>query len=708
MPTQMTQEESDQYLAEETELRRKGVRSAEEYNDAVNDAAVNQKGYSAEMRAATQQLKKSFTELGSSMIKGDSGASVYNNTLASTSKTVSTFAGKFGPWGKAIGAVIDVGTKWIIAANVQADELFKNYQDLSRSGLSTGMNDTFKNLQDMGYTMKEIANMGAIMKENSAQLANLGGTAAQGAETFAKAGKQIQQSEVGNQFKRMGMTVDDINKGMAGYLKMQQTSGSTSIKNSTDLAVGAAAYIEQQDKLTKLTGKTAEQQNDIYQQAMATQQFAITQYQLEQKGDAESLALAARNRELMVQSAKLGPQNAAAMAKFLSGSLNSKEAQQFQRTYPQAAEMIRSGVKDSSKIVSQMGTDGKEYLASVGGAAKAGVADSIGLSVGETVKLVGSATDQMADREIQAKKEQADQKTGKDGAVDSMVDLTNSQRNQTQTTDMWTNKAVPAATAGMAAFSKGIEGATSALGRIGGREGRIGGGGTWTGGAVPSAIAPVAGGGVAPTAAPTAAPTPTAPTVAPAGKGLSGKDLSGVNDGLAGAIRKAAADYNAMTGKNVVVTSAYRSPADQQRMYDNYKSGKSPFPAAKPGNSLHEKGGAVDVSETIANDLDKMGLLAKYGLSRPVPRDPVHIQQAATGGILSGPNSGFEAMLHGTEAVVPLPDGKTVPVQMSGGDNGGDQEQISLLSQELDKLDALVRIMAKQNDVSNRILQKQS
>ena len=154
MPTQMTQEESDQYLAEETALRKKGIRSAEEYDDAVNDAAVNQKGYSAEMRAATQQLKKSFTELGSSMIKGDSGASVYNNTLASTSKTVSTFAGKFGPWGKAIGAVIDVGTKWIIAANSQADELFKNYQDLSRSGLSTGMNDTFKNLQDMGYTMK--------------------------------------------------------------------------------------------------------------------------------------------------------------------------------------------------------------------------------------------------------------------------------------------------------------------------------------------------------------------------------------------------------------------------------------------------------------------------------------------------------------------------------------------------------------------------
>jgi hypothetical protein len=40
------------------------------------------------------------------------------------------------------------------------------------------------------------------------------------------------------------------------------------------------------------------------------------------------------------------------------------------------------------------------------------------------------------------------------------------------------------------------------------------------------------------------------------------------------------------------------------------------------------------------------------------------VLQAATGGILSGPTSGYSAMLHGTEAVVPLPDGKSIPVQM--------------------------------------------
>ena len=39
----------------------------------------------------------------------------------------------------------------------------------------------------------------------------------------------------------------------------------------------------------------------------------------------------------------------------------------------------------------------------------------------------------------------------------------------------------------------------------------------------------------------------------------------------------------------------------------------------------------------------------------------------ATGGIARGPMSGYPAILHGNEAVVPLPDGRTIPVEMRGG-----------------------------------------
>lgn len=42
------------------------------------------------------------------------------------------------------------------------------------------------------------------------------------------------------------------------------------------------------------------------------------------------------------------------------------------------------------------------------------------------------------------------------------------------------------------------------------------------------------------------------------------------------------------------------------------------------------------------------------------------IAQLAGGGVMSGPNAGYPVMMHGAEAVVPLPDGKAIPVDMKG------------------------------------------
>lgn len=45
----------------------------------------------------------------------------------------------------------------------------------------------------------------------------------------------------------------------------------------------------------------------------------------------------------------------------------------------------------------------------------------------------------------------------------------------------------------------------------------------------------------------------------------------------------------------------------------------------------------------------------------------MRLPEAASGNILSGPDTGYGAYLHGTEAVVPLPDGRTIPVSMNTG-----------------------------------------
>jgi len=89
-------------------------------------------------------------------------------------------------------------------------------------------------------------------------------------------------------------------------------------------------------------------------------------------------------------------------------------------------------------------------------------------------------------------------------------------------------------------------------------------------------------------------------------------------------------EYTMTTKKKLHVTSALRSTAHQKIIYDRdvassttptgapKKVGVPSGYAAKPGSSPHEKGIAIDVSSAQATELDKLGLLKKYGFYRPL------------------------------------------------------------------------------------------
>ena len=61
-----------------------------------------------------------------------------------------------------------------------------------------------------------------------------------------------------------------------------------------------------------------------------------------------------------------------------------------------------------------------------------------------------------------------------------------------------------------------------------------------------------------------------------------------------------------------------------------------------------------------------------------IPEIPKPAYRMAMGGIASGPSGGYPVELHGTEAVVPLPDGKSIPVTMRGGGGTGGETTINI------------------------------
>lgn len=92
-----------------------------------------------------------------------------------------------------------------------------------------------------------------------------------------------------------------------------------------------------------------------------------------------------------------------------------------------------------------------------------------------------------------------------------------------------------------------------------------------------------------------------------------------------------AQEYGELTGKSITVNEAFRTYAQQAEIHR-----RSPGTSAPPGKSLHEFGLAMDIDRGILGELDKMGLMKKYGFTRPVGSEPWHAEPAGIQLDLSG------------------------------------------------------------------------
>ena len=185
-----------------------------------------------------------------------------------------------------------------------------------------------------------------------------------------------------------------------------------------------------------------------------------------------------------------------------------------------------------------------------------------------------------------------------------------------------------------------------------------------------------------------------------------GVNLQGLEPGVQKRLAGMASEYFNTTGQKMQVNTAYRDSKEQAELFKKYGSPR----AAPPGRSKHEVGLAFDINSADANKAVGLGLFEKFGFARPVSAEAWHVEakearggspdnpaapgksvkvagaggketspdtgkpSAKNGGVVKGPTSGFDAELHGAEAVVPLPDGKKIPVTFSNlGKNVLDQ-----------------------------------
>jgi muramidase (phage lysozyme) len=263
----------------------------------MKDATAGIKNYTAQLNASLKSLGSSVFDVAKAMKDGKQGASAYNDSINAAADAVEAFASKFGFLGKIIGTMITAGARYAAEVNKQSDALFDAYKNLSSSGLGDagGMRTIFDNMQKFGYGIEQLGDMTALLKANSKELAAFGGTAASGTKAFADAAGQIQRSDVGKSLQMLGKTPDEINKGIALFVKQQQSAGVTSANIQQNLAQKSADYVKNLDLLSKLTGDDASRLQEKLDAAMAEDAFNQTVYELRKKeaaGDKEAGRLA--------------------------------------------------------------------------------------------------------------------------------------------------------------------------------------------------------------------------------------------------------------------------------------------------------------------------------------------------------------------------------------------------------------------------------
>jgi putative chitinase len=746
-----------------------GTPISRELANQMQDAVKGIKNYNQELRSSGLAFKRSMGDLVSSMAEGGKGASQYTDALSKGTEALDKFFAPTGPWGKAGMLLVKGATMYVGAVSKQADALFKSYNEISRSGATAagGMTELYTNMQKFGYGIAELGNMAALVQENAENLALLGGTVFEGTQRFADLSKGIRDSDLGARFEKMGINVDNQNKGIANYLRIITITGQQQLKTQEELRAGAEAYVMQQDRLTKLTGASANEQQKISEAALSEERFAASQRQLRRRAEEEgNKALADeadRREELNIMITKqFGPEAAKAFRDSTTNYLNSPDAQKFLRTFPEARRMMMEGA-DTKDIQAAMIRGAKatgrmtEELGMMGKSAE--------YTISQAELSRGAGLAELRDSEKTAKEQQKVD----DATTDSMVGLARQQRQTRDALQDLLQVGIRPVTAGMEGLSKVIGAIPGVAAKA--ASAATGGAGGTTGG---TGKAPMNYGkelyGPKPASAPAKpAPIDTELLDKLTKTGITGKreqanilaQIQAESGGVARAenlnytpeqllktfpnrvksleeAQKLVAQGPEAVG-NLVYGGRMGNEANEGFMYrgrgliqltgkDNYaKYGKLlGIDLVKNPDLANDPKIAKDIavayfneakkSGTNLGDIGSIGKAVGYvdiGGQETAKRAQMatqlesQIPQAQYGGTLTGPLSGYQAMLHGTEAVVPLPNGKNIPVEMPGF-TASLSDQTGIMAQQLSKLDELVRVMQSQVSVSNKILQRSS
>jgi hypothetical protein len=664
MATDFTPEEIQRIFAEYNDAIKTGTPITKEMADRMRDAQKGVKGFTAQMEATTKALGKSTVDFTKAMYQGAQGATAMNSavdTLTSGIQLLINLIPGFRLAKIALTALTMAVGGATKAVNAQADALFKSYQDMAKFGASGagGMRDVFDNMQKFGYGIEQLDKMTALVKENSEALASFGGTAIRGTQVFADAATQIQRSNIGRELQMLGQLPDDINRGMALFIKQQQQSGMSNSQINQNLAQRSAEYIKNLDILSKLTGQDAEALQKKLDDAMAEDAFNQTIYELRKKEAAGDREAGRQANEYENAARRLTGEALKEFQRGVGGDVSAMSKTMM--TSAEAVSMIGKAGFTAAGYIDTLANGADRFRDGLGSLYTLNALNDVGFSAKELSLMQSRYAEQTAQQQQDlAKAQQELQQKGLDPATKAQVELRIEQMKARDNLQSFVNLGVLPATNALLGLAKAATAVSGAApGTAGGGQpmgGSSGGGGS--GSSYIDNIDKKAGGMGA--------------------QGLTlkpGAEKSGKAEDATYAVaqqvhKMLGGDYKYFSGIN-------------DRSGGKHGAGKA-FDLVLNDPSRYAS--VLSMIQGIAGvsfaQFEPVGFVNKNGSIST--GDHIHTEvSAANGAILSGPRSGYRPNLtmHGTEAIVPLDAARAN--QIAGGSN---DQMMALFSERLEEM----------------------
>lgn len=673
------------------------------------------------MTAGLEGMIRATMKMASALYAGERGAAVSAKAFTAlvTPMTDLAFAVSsliavlsfFGPAGligkgmKIFGAVLGVAAlaaqtaaKFNEIAAEQTDKLHKSFVALSKGGITAagGLDNVFQMAQTMGLTVAELEQFNRLLADNVQSLSMMGATAGEGASKFAQA-SGILVREFGRELELMGVDREEQRDVAMSYMNIQARTGQLLNKTVGQLAKESADYVKELDQLAEITGTTRKQQMEAREAALAETRFRAAMIVAERSGNQEEL------RRLQVFG------RAAAMARSSGdtrgatgllqegaggGALSTPEAIAASQTFRLQELMASNPSPTDVEIAQHMGRSvelQQDQLASFNA-----IGGSIDILQTDFVKSADFARRQTVLAEEAAKagyqgnegiQQYLDDITqGRIRATpetQAVIDAGRTQQNAAMTMDSSVRTFNGAAQISLAA-SKAFAAAVSLMPGA-----KVTGGMMGTGGGAGGGGGAAGGGGGQPAA----------------GYFLGNLKLKS-REAVAGgetppATLQLAQEIQDALGSDLLYFSAFNDTYDK-RIGVGHKEGRA-FDAVLADGSRSK-----EIASKISSMLGGRGKVIDEYLNpqSSTTGGHLHVELAKgyrNGGVATGPSSGYSAMLHGTEAVVPLPDGRTIPVEMPSLSMGM-SEQVGMMREQIGRLDEIIATMRTQNAISNKML----